>query len=91
MEATIAAKAATTRISVRYEKMMKSCFALFDIFTGNDFTDGFALMADRGKKRAEIMDTAEEDAANQYPEGDRQQPNMAAPIRPRDGSRTGNG
>ena len=48
-------------------------------------------MADRSEKRAEIMDTAEEDAANQYPEGDRQPAEHGRADRPRDGSRAGDG
>ena len=48
-------------------------------------------MADRGKKRAEIVDPAEEAASNQYPESDRQPAEHGRADRPRDGSRTGNG
>lgn len=39
---------------------------------GNDFADGLAIVADRGKEGAEVMDAAEEDTAHQHPQGYRQ-------------------
>ena len=48
-------------------------------------------MADRSEKCAEVMDTAEEDAANQYPEGNRQPAEHGSTDRPCDWSRAGDG
>ena len=36
---------------------------------GNNLTDGLSFIADRSKQRAEVMDAAEENTANQNPEG----------------------
>ena len=38
--------------------------------TGNNFADGLAFVADRGKERAKIVHAAEEDTTDHYPEED---------------------
>ncbi len=48
-------------------------------------------MADRREERSEVMDTAEENTAYQYPEGNRQPAEHGRADRPRDGSRAGDG
>ena len=58
---------------------------------GDDFTDGFAVVADGGDQCTEIVNAAEEDTADEYPEGAGQPAEAEAYSCDRSGDRTGAG
>ncbi len=57
---------------------------------GNDFPDGLAVMTDRGKEGAEVMNAAEENAAYQYPESYREPAEHGSTDRSRNRACAGN-